>query len=31
MRDDIVLLNGQNNDPQSKAIFQEWLTRHKGY
>jgi excisionase family DNA binding protein len=28
--DDIVLLNGQNNDPQSKAIFQEWLARHKG-
>jgi excisionase family DNA binding protein len=28
--DDIVLLNGQNNDPQSKAIYQEWLARHKG-
>jgi len=27
---DIVLLNGQNNDPQSKVIFQEWLARHKG-
>ncbi len=28
--DDIVLLNGQNADPQSKAIYQDWLTRHKG-
>jgi len=28
--DDIVLLNGQNNDPRSKAIFQEWQARHKG-
>ncbi len=28
--DDIVLLNGQNNDPQSKAIYQDWLVRHKG-
>jgi len=28
--DQIVLLNGQNSDPQSKAIYQEWLTRHKG-
>jgi excisionase family DNA binding protein len=28
--DDIVLLNGSNSDPQSKAIFQDWLTRHKG-
>lgn len=27
--DDIVLLNGQNSDPQSKVIYQEWLTRHK--
>jgi excisionase family DNA binding protein len=27
---DIVLLNGQNNDPSSKAIFQDWLSRHKG-
>lgn len=27
---DIVLLNGQNSDPQSKSIFQEWLARHKG-
>lgn len=28
--DDIVLLNGSNSDPQSKAIFQDWLVRHKG-
>lgn len=28
--DDIVLLNGQNSDPQSKAIYQDWLARHKG-
>lgn len=28
--DDIVLLNGQNNDARSKVIFQEWLTSHKG-
>lgn len=28
--DDIVLLNGSNNDPNSKAIFQDWLSRHKG-
>lgn len=28
--EDIVLLNGSNSDPQSKAIFQDWLTRHKG-
>lgn len=28
--DEIVLLNGNNNDPRSKAIFQEWLSRHKG-
>lgn len=27
---DIVLLNGQNNDPASKAICDEWLSRHKG-
>lgn len=29
-KDDIVLLNGSNSDPQSKSIFQDWLTRHKG-
>lgn len=28
--DDIVLLNGQNADPQSKAIFNEWQAKHKG-
>ena len=28
--EDIVLLNGQNNDPQSKAILRDWLARHKG-
>src|SRR5262249_45690586 len=29
-RDDIVLLNGSNSDAQSKAIYEDWLTRHKG-
>ena len=29
-KNDIVLLNGQNNDPESKAMYQEWLRRHKG-
>lgn len=29
-KDEVVLLNGQNNDAQSKAIYQDWLTRHKG-
>jgi excisionase family DNA binding protein len=28
--DDIVLLNGQNSDPESKAVFQDWLARNKG-
>ena len=28
--DDVVLLNGSNSDPQSKAIYQDWLARHKG-
>ncbi|MDP3856543.1 MAG: helicase-related protein, partial [Stagnimonas sp.] len=28
--DDIVLLNGQNNDAASKTIYQDWLDRHKG-
>jgi len=27
---DVALLNGQNNDPNSKAIYQNWLARHKG-
>ena len=25
-----VLLNGSNNDPQSKQIYQEWMERHQG-
>jgi superfamily II DNA/RNA helicase len=25
-----VLLNGANNDPGSKAIYQDWLEQHKG-
>lgn len=29
-RNDVALLNGQNNDPDSKAIYQDWLVRHKG-
>jgi ERCC4-related helicase len=28
--DDIVLLNGQNADPASRAIYQDWLARHQG-
>jgi excisionase family DNA binding protein len=28
--EEVVLLNGSNNDPQSKAIYQDWLIRHKG-
>jgi excisionase family DNA binding protein len=27
---DIVLLNGQNNDPGSKDTYQAWVARHKG-
>lgn len=27
---DIALLNGHNNDPGSKRIYQDWLARHKG-
>jgi superfamily II DNA/RNA helicase len=26
---EIVLLNGQNNDPGSRAIYEDWLARHK--
>lgn len=26
----IVLFNGSNNDPQSKAIYDQWLEQHKG-
>lgn len=25
-----VLLNGSNNDPQSKQIYQDWMERHRG-
>ncbi len=28
--DHIVLFNGTNTDPESKAIYQEWLPRHAG-
>lgn len=28
--DDIVLLNGQNNDPASQALYREWLACHQG-
>lgn len=27
---EIVLLNGSNSDPQSQAIYADWLARHKG-
>jgi len=26
----IVLLNGSNNDPESKAVYEAWRERHKG-
>ncbi len=26
----IALLNGQNGDPESKALYQDWLARNKG-
>lgn len=29
-KNDTVLLNGQNNDPDSKALYEAWLVRHKG-
>lgn len=29
-KNDVALLNGQNSDPNSKAIYQEWQARHKG-
>lgn len=29
-KNDIVLLNGSNNDAQSKVIYQDWIARHKG-
>jgi len=27
---DVVLLNGQNNDPDSRAIYEDWRARHRG-
>jgi superfamily II DNA or RNA helicase len=27
---DIALMNGSNSDPESKAIYADWLARHKG-
>ena len=27
---DIVLMNGSNDDPESKAIYADWVARHKG-
>lgn len=29
-KDEIVLFNGSNNDPQSGQIYQDWLKRHAG-
>lgn len=29
-RDGVVLFNGTNTDPQSRAIYAEWLQRHAG-
>ena len=29
-KDKIVLLNGNNNDPNSTKIYREWLQKHKG-
>ena len=26
----VVVLNGYNNDPNSKRIYNEWLARHQG-
>jgi superfamily II DNA or RNA helicase len=28
--DDIALLNGQNSDPASQALYRDWLARHQG-
>lgn len=28
--DDIVLFNGSNSEPEAKAIYAEWKTRHQG-
>ncbi len=27
---EVALMNGQNNDPDSRAIYEDWVTRHKG-
>jgi superfamily II DNA or RNA helicase len=27
---DIALMNGSNNDPESKVIYEDWKARHKG-
>jgi len=27
---EIVLMNGQNNDPESRAIYEDWQARHAG-
>lgn len=29
-KDQVVLLNGSNGDPESRAIYQAWKERHKG-
>ena len=29
-QEEVVLLNGSNSDAQSKAIYEDWLARHKG-
>jgi hypothetical protein len=29
-QDEVVLLNGSNNDTHSKQIYKEWLEKHKG-
>ncbi|MAJ64580.1 MAG: DEAD/DEAH box helicase [Micavibrio sp. TMED2] len=29
-QDKLVLFNGSNSDPQSKAIYEAWLEKHKG-
>ena len=29
-KDEVVLLNGSNNDPHSKQVYHEWLLKHKG-
>ncbi len=27
---EVALMNGQNNDPDSRAIYEDWLARHRG-